>query len=1100
MADNTLPDDFPRPNTVDDSRVQAKNGVADTDPRDPTGTLLPDSVSFDVNPNTWTAVTLNPGTYAVKARDEGQVVYIAPAANAKSALRVAKEFDIETQNRNVLYIKGQTALDSAVIRIEGALAGKADMDAVYTKEQTKQLVDMLIAASLAGLTNIMTFKGTVDTIADLPQTDVEVGDVYQVLEDGGFYTIKEDTQPYQWERLSGSIIDISEYYTKAEVDLMLSDKASNQEVAELRGIIEGFIPPFTYEQATDPSLDGIDGSDPTKAGDTWFDTEKGLIYIRKESQVDGTLQWFNGLDSYFVLKSNEFVKLKGTQTIEGQKLFSVYPKMDSDLAPTNDREFITLGYFNANKGTGAGTGGDTSDYAQLAGTNTFTDNNYFDLQPIINEPQDVDDVSYYQLLTKSQVVALLDARFNENPSLTSPLPFASLTNDSLITKKDLIDYVKANTGAGTGGGTGTGTVVDLTDVAKLSEANVFTDVNTFNNGARSLKDPTNDSDLVRLSYLQDAITTNNANYTTTSALNLLLQDYVQKSQLTAVMTYKGSVNYDVDLNSKTKEIGDVWYVKNDGDNLPAGFVVWNGTSWDSLGSSVTTIDMSDLAKLKQNNTFHSSNTFLLSYTNADGADYYNSFEVGGMLSIDSDMISLNHSKFQLDSTGASFFQPLHVNIGNSRQVASFTNDYIILYSNPQLIKQKDYIDLLDTDLITKYQAKKLIHEIAPTLGTNPTTPPTIDTSDFAKLSTNNTFAGINTFNLLPVLSMNPTSDTQAVRKAYVDSVANTKANANDVYGNAQIDDMLKDYALKANISSFMEFKGNVADYNYLPAVPVLGDVYNAIAATANKGAGFYVFTANGWQQLGGSAVTIDTSDLAKLKEPNTFMGANSFATNPIVTIPNATNANALITKGETDTAITAATSGFLKANDNITFTGNVSFAVSANFAQTPKIDNKDVATKEYVDNQLAAYVPSGGGTGGDIDTTNLATLNGSNVFIGTNEFATNPKITTPKELGALTDNDVITKQNLTITDSEGNKKDLHEVINELKEFENNLPIVATTLPNTGAPNKVGRLWIKTSFAKDGNNLLQRPALYVCVATTTTTSVWYDTHREELLGV
>jgi len=634
--------------------------------------------------------------------------------------------------------------------------------------------------------------------------------------------------------------------------------------------------------------------------------------------------------------------------------------------------------------------------------------------------------------------------------------------------------------------------VDLPDVAKLSGANIFPDTNTFNNGARSLKDPANDSDLVRLSYLQDAITTNNNNYTTTNALNLLLQDYVQKSQLTAVMTYKGSVMFDIDLNSKDKQVGDVWYVKQDGDTLPAGFVVWNGTNWDPLGSSVTTIDMSDLAKLKQDNTFQRSNTFLLSYTNADGVDYYNSFAVGGMLSIDSDMISLNHSKFQLDSTGASFFQPLHVNIGNSKQVASFTNDYIILYSNPQLIKQKDYIDLLDTDLITKFQAKKLIHELAPTLGGN-TTPPTIDTSDLAKLSTNNTFTGINTFNLLPVLSMNPTSDTQAARKAYVDSVASAKANANDVYAKTQIDTMLQDYALKANISSFMEFKGNVADYNYLPAVPTIGDVYNALAATANKSAGFYVFTANGWQQLGGSAVTIDTSDLAKLTGANVFTGANSFVTNPIITIPNTTNANALITKGEVDAAITTATSDFLKANDNITFTGNIGFT------NAPTIATKEIATKEYVDEQLAAYVPSGGG-GGNIDTTNLATLNGSNVFIGTNEFSTNPKITTPKDLGALTDNDIITKQNLTITDSEGNKKDLHEVINELKGFESNLPIVATTSPNTGAPNKVGRLWIKTSFLKDGNNLLQKPALYVCVSTTTITSVWYDVHREELLGV
>lgn len=1089
MADNTLPNDFPRPNTTDDSRVQAKNGTPDLDPRDPTNTLLPDSVAFDVNPNTWTAVTLNPGLYTVKGRDDGQVVYVAPAANAKSALRVTKQFDIETQNRAVLYIKGQTALDSAMVRIEGALAGKADINDVYNKEQTKQLVDMLIAASLAGLTNIMTFKGTVETIDDLPSADVEVGDVYQVLADGGFYTIKEDTQPYQWERLSGSIIDISEYYTKAEVDLMLSDKASAQSVEEIRGILDNFIPPFTYEQPTDPALDGIDGNDPTKEGDTWFDTEKALIFVRKTSQVDGSLQWFNGLESYFVLKSNEFVKLTGKQTISGEKLFSVYPKMDSDLQPTNGREFITLDYFNANKGagTGTGTGGgnvNLDDYANLNEVNTFTNNIYFDLQPIVNNPQDVANISFYQLLTKSQVITLLDSKFEENPSILTPQPLESLTNDSLITKGDLIAYVAANGSGGTG--TGSGTIVDLSDYARLSEDNIFTAANTFNNGARSLQDPTNDSDLVRLAYLTNAINANNTQYTTTSALNLLLQDYVRKNELASVMIYKGSVMFIADLANETKSVGDVWYVREPADS--AGFVVWNGNAWDSLGSSAISVDMSGLAKLQSDNTFSRSNTFLLSYTE-NGATYHNGFEIADMLVITSDTITLNQSKIQIDSTGASFFQPFHVNIGNSKQVASFTNDYILLYSNPQLVQEKNYIDLRDNDLITKFQAKKLFHDLAPNLGGGGNTTP-IDTSDFARLSANNVFAGINDFQRLPTLSMNPTSDNQAVRKAYVDASVSTKANAVDVYLKTQIDTLLQQYALKSDISSIMEFKGNVADYNYLPAVPTIGDVYNALAATANKAAGFYIFTASGWQMLGDSAVTIDTSDLAKLAEPNVFTAVNSFAVNPIVNIPNAINANALITKGEVE----ALTTNFLKANDNIIFTGNVSFS------QTPKIDTKDIATKKYVDEQLAAYVPSGGGTGGDIDTSNLATLNGNNVFIGTNEFATNPRVTAPKELGVLEDGDVVTKQNLYITDADGNKKSLFEVLNELREYESNLPIVSTTIPNTGAPNKVGRLWIKTSYLKEGDNLLYKPALFLCVATTSTSSVWYDVHKEELIGV
>lgn len=89
----------------------------------------------------------------------------------------------------------------------------------YTKSQlyTKLEVD-------AKLVGVYTFKGSVDTVADLP-TNAEVGDVYDVKTDGTNYAWTGTI----WDALGG-IINLNDYFTKEEVTALLSAKANSSEV------------------------------------------------------------------------------------------------------------------------------------------------------------------------------------------------------------------------------------------------------------------------------------------------------------------------------------------------------------------------------------------------------------------------------------------------------------------------------------------------------------------------------------------------------------------------------------------------------------------------------------------------------------------------------------------------------------------------------------------------------------------------------------------------------------------------------------------------------------------------------------------------------
>ena len=69
------------------------------------------------------------------------------------------------------------------------------------------------------ISSVYKYKGTVATYADLPSTSLTIGDVYNVESTGDNYAWTGTT----WDKLGGEI-DLSEYYTKAQVDSALENK------------------------------------------------------------------------------------------------------------------------------------------------------------------------------------------------------------------------------------------------------------------------------------------------------------------------------------------------------------------------------------------------------------------------------------------------------------------------------------------------------------------------------------------------------------------------------------------------------------------------------------------------------------------------------------------------------------------------------------------------------------------------------------------------------------------------------------------------------------------------------------------------------------
>lgn len=522
----TLPDDLETPNKPNGVDLQTLPAVKaeelpfDPEKDDPWTTLPGDPKKYELSSDEWRAVPLNKGVHKLISKEKGQIVYIAEDAKGTGTLRVTKEFNIETTGRTAVYLRGQSDLDIAIEELTKLLASKADKEDVYTKEETDLIIVEKIEEKLAGITNVLVFKGVVANESALTTIqNPKTGDTYQTQDTGEFFTWVDTPSP-SWQKLSGSIIDLTDYYTKGEIDLLLVGKTDETDFKQLVERVDLLFlrkSPFEYVSSEDPA--GAE-EDKTEVGEAWFKKDTGEIFIRKLSEIDQTKYWLNSTDNLALKLGRQFVKLESDQTIKGVKTFN--DTIKSLATPTANEDVVNKAYVDNAIANVSGGGGGVIPSDNLVTTNTeqiITGNKIFRGKVKVNEPIENEEVAskYYvddkiQKLTQSPLpdyVTLSTAQtisgvktFESNaiPKLNN-YTAGVFNDDSFITQKRAKELIKNDSGA----------EVILEDVAKLSDLNDFKALNTFRAGIISVEaitqsaEPTNADHLTTKSYVDTSI-------------------------------------------------------------------------------------------------------------------------------------------------------------------------------------------------------------------------------------------------------------------------------------------------------------------------------------------------------------------------------------------------------------------------------------------------------------------------------------------------------------------------------------------------------------------------------------------------------------------
>ena len=166
---------------------------------------VPTQTAVSVAAGSTSAATLTPGgsftvvTGVARSQDSGatdhDLVYTTETLTLPQDQNVT--YTISSDSEGVVTLTGSdTSSSTAVINGWDQLAKKSDITAVFR------------------------YKGSVASVADLPQTaGVQVGDVYQIQGTDKEYVCVDNTTPgsFVWEEL-GSAVDLSAYATTAYVD------------------------------------------------------------------------------------------------------------------------------------------------------------------------------------------------------------------------------------------------------------------------------------------------------------------------------------------------------------------------------------------------------------------------------------------------------------------------------------------------------------------------------------------------------------------------------------------------------------------------------------------------------------------------------------------------------------------------------------------------------------------------------------------------------------------------------------------------------------------------------------------------------------------
>ena len=280
--------------------------------------------------NKWTQVPLaKAGNYLVEADQEGSIIYISDNSQGSGALRVTKNFQIETSGRTTLYLKGQNEYDIRITKIEASLAGKADKSSTYTKDEVNQLLQGTVVAGKG-----VTYRGEVENEAALVNVvDPQSGDLYRAKDSEIYYIYNGKT----WDNIGNSVLSLTNYYTKSEVDVFLNSKANQSDYLILKAQVDGLLVNgnFNYTSDTEPSLVTA------KEGETWFNPLQPMIYTCKKDGQN-KLFWFSQADQMEILMSGDFVSKKVDDKVAGQLTFNALPV--SPMTPVANNQLTTKTY------------------------------------------------------------------------------------------------------------------------------------------------------------------------------------------------------------------------------------------------------------------------------------------------------------------------------------------------------------------------------------------------------------------------------------------------------------------------------------------------------------------------------------------------------------------------------------------------------------------------------------------------------------------------------------------------------------------------------------------------------------------------------------
>lgn len=153
----------------------------------------------------------NPATVAAKAIELTKATYETLQAQGK----------IETDQEYIITdVDAPENIDDTIAGYSNTFSGAhisnlldSALENTYTKAETDRAIRSQLSAALK-------WKGNVATVADLPTTDLQNGDTYQVIATGLLYAWNTDND--DWDTL-GNVVDVSNYFTKTEIEEMLED-------------------------------------------------------------------------------------------------------------------------------------------------------------------------------------------------------------------------------------------------------------------------------------------------------------------------------------------------------------------------------------------------------------------------------------------------------------------------------------------------------------------------------------------------------------------------------------------------------------------------------------------------------------------------------------------------------------------------------------------------------------------------------------------------------------------------------------------------------------------------------------------------------------